>query len=612
MARQNVHQNTAQPNRSVPPIIGFIVAVAILYFARDLLIPFGLALLFAFLLSPIVKRLESWRVPRVMAAMLAFAAAFGIFVSLGWVVTNQLVQIVSELPRYSDNVHRKVVALQGESGGVNKLMGTVEALGKEISAATGDQTPKPIPRNPMARDASNPLPVQVIEPRNTLQSIRDFGSQLVKPLGTAGIAIVFTLFMLIDREDLRNRLLRLMGERQLNVTTKAMDDAGQRVSRYILLQFMVNAGFGTVIAVGLSVIGVPSPLLWGVLSMFLRFLPYVGPVIAGLLPFALTLAVTEGWHTPLLTIGIFGVTELIVGNLLEPMLYGVHTGLSAVAILVAAVFWTVLWGPIGLILSTPLTVCLSVLGRYAPQLEFLNILLGDEPVLKADAIFYQRLLARDHNDAFLLLETASKEKPLITVFDEIVVPALAMAEQDRHSGLLDAKREEFIVQNINEFVTELSEMERAPEKPRKKGSGSLPEATGGRAERSSRIFCVPAHDAADEIAAAMFAQLVNQDGFPALAFPLTDSPAQLIEGLGLLPGDVICISSVPPLAMSHARKVAQEVRAALPEVTILVGLWSHTLNSTRTAERFKESLASTVVTTMTEGLEFLRAANIGL
>ena len=608
MARQNVTHS----NPTVPPIIGFIVAVAILYFARALLIPFGLALLFAFLLSPIVKRLESWRIPRVVAALLAFAAAFGVFVSLGWVVANQVVQIVSELPRYSDNVHRKVVALQGESGGVNKLMNTIEGLGKEIAAATSDQSPKPIPRNPMARDASNPLPVQVIEPRNTLQSIRDFGSPLVAPLGTAGIAIVFTLFMLIDREDLRNRLLRLMGERQLNVTTKAMDDAAQRVSRYILLQFLVNAGFGAVLAIGLSVIGVPSPLLWGVLAMFLRFLPYVGPAIACFLPFALTLAVTDGWHTPILTVALFATTEIIVGNFLEPMLYGVHTGLSAVAVLVAAVFWTVLWGPIGLILSTPLTVCLSVLGRYAPQLEFLSILLGDEPVLKDDAIFYQRLLARAHGDAFALLETAAKEKPLITVFDEIVMPALSMAEQDRHSGLLEAKREEFIVQSINEFVTELSELDRTPDKPRKKGSGSLPEAGGGRAERSSRIFCVPAHDVADEIAAAMFAQLVNQDGFPALAFPVTDSPAQLIEGLGLLPGDVICISSVPPLALSHARKLTQEVRAALPEVAILVGLWSHTLNSTRTYERFKESLASTVVTTMTAGLEHLRTANAGL
>lgn len=608
MARQNVTHS----NPTVPPIIGFIVAVAILYFARALLIPFGLALLFAFLLTPIVKRLEIWRIPRVMAALLAFAAAFGIFVSLGWVVTNQLVQIVTELPRYSDNVHRKVVALQGESGGVNKFMNTLEGLGKEITAATTDQTPKPIPRNPMARDASNPLPVQVIEPRNTLQSIRDFGSPLVAPLGTAGIAIVFTLFMLIDREDLRNRLLRLMGERQLNVTTKAMDDAAQRVSRYILLQFLVNAGFGAVLAIGLSLIGVPSPLLWGVLAMFLRFLPYVGPAIACFLPFAVTLAVTEGWHTPILTVALFATTEIIVGNFVEPMLYGVHTGLSAVAVLVAAVFWTVLWGPIGLILSTPLTVCLSVLGRYAPQLEFLNILLGDEPVLKDDAIFYQRLLARAHSDAFALLEIAAKDKPLITVFDEIVVPALSMAEQDRHSGLLEAKREEFIVQSINEFVTELSELERAPDKPRKKGSGTLPEPGGGRAERSGRVFCVPAHDVADEIAAAMFAQLVNQDGFPALAFPVTDSPAQLIEGLGLLPGDVICISSVPPLALSHARKLTQEVRAALPDVAILVGLWSHTLNTARTYERFKETLASTVVTTMTEGLEHLRATDTGL
>ncbi len=598
-------QDTVASASKVPPIIGFIVAVAILYFARELLIPFALALLMAFLLSPIVRRLEILRIPRMLAALLVFITAAAMCVGLGWVVTDQLMQIVNGLPKYSDNVHRKMVALQGESGGINKVFGNIEELGKELSTAT--QKPQPSDRPTNIRDASNPLPVQIIQPRNALQSMRDFGSGLMRPLGTAGIAIVFTIFMLLDQEDLRNRLLRLIGERQMHTTTKAMDDAAARISRYILMQFLVNAGFGTIIALGLYFIGVPSPLLWGVLAMLLRFLPYIGPIIAGSLPIVLTVAMTDGWHTPLYVFLLFVITELITGNLLEPLLYGVHTGLSAVAILVAAVFWTVLWGPIGLILSTPLTVCLSVLGRYAPQLEFLNILLGDEPVLSPDAIFYQRLLALDQHDAFLQLDHAIKEKPLITVYDEIIIPALSMAEQDRHSGMLEAKREEFLVQNINEFVTELGEMNRTPVKAGKAVKpGQVVEKAGSAIQR---VICVPAHDVADEIAAAMFAQLVNDRGFPALAFPVSDSPAALVESLGIQAGDVILISSVPPLALAHARKLTQEVRDALPEATVIVGLWNYRMNAEKNLERLQESLSAAVVTTMTGAMEQLLAVS---
>jgi predicted PurR-regulated permease PerM len=589
----------------VPPIIGFIVAVAILYFARELLIPFALALLFAFLLSPIVKRLELLRIPRMLAALLVFLTAFAICIAIGWVVTNQLVQIVDGLPRYSDNVHRKMVALQGQSGGINKVINSVEDLGKEFTNAT--QSPKVADKPSSVRDASNPLPVQIIEPRNSVQSVRDFASGAMRPLGTAGIAIVFTIFMLLDQEDLRNRLLRLIGERQLHTTTKAMDDAAARISRYILMQFLVNAGFGTIVALGLYLIGVQSPLLWGVLAMMLRFLSYIGPVIAGAMPIILTLAVTDGWRTPAFVFGLFVVTELITGNFLEPMLYGVHTGLSAVAILVAAVFWTVLWGPIGLILSTPLTVCLSVLGRYSPQLEFLNILLGDEPVLSPDAIFYQRLLALDQHDAFLQLDHALKEKPLITVYDEIIIPALSKAEQDRHSGMLEAKREEFLVQNINEFITELGELNRTPVKPGKQmKAGEEVRQAGGAIQR---VICVPANDVADEIAAAMFAQLVNDRGFPALAFPVTDSPAALIESLGIQAGDVVVISSVPPLALAHARKLTQEVRETLPDATVIVGLWNYRMNAEKSIERLQESLASVVATTMTSAMDQLIAVS---
>ncbi|HVW86139.1 MAG TPA: AI-2E family transporter, partial [Bryobacteraceae bacterium] len=328
--------------------------------------------------------------------------------------------------------------------------------------------------------------------------------------------------------------------------------------------------------------------LWGVLGMLLRFLPYIGPVIAGLLPFTLTLVASEGWRTPLLVVGLFFVTELIIGNVVEPLLYGVHTGLSAVAILVSAVFWTVLWGPVGLVLATPLTVCLSVLGRYSPQLEFLDIVLGDEPVLSPDVIFYQRLLALDQQDALNVLETLAKDKPLIAVFDEIVVPALAMAERDRHTGQLDAKRENFIVQSINEFVTELTEAEAVP--------------MTGRPVRSTRVFCLPAHDAADEIAAAMCAHFLTQDGYPAIAFPVTDSPGELVHNLGIQPEDIVCISAVPPFAAGHARRIAKSIRESGAAPLVVAGLWTYGSTSTVRLERLKKSLSSVVATTLAEAV----------
>jgi AI-2E family transporter len=299
------------------------------------------------------------------------------------------------------------------------------------------------------------------------------------------------------------------------------------------------------------------------------------------------LAVSEGWRTPLSVVALYFVTEMIIGNFVEPLLYGVHTGLSAVAILVSAVFWTVLWGPVGLVLSTPLTVCLSVLGRHSPTLEFLNVVLGDEPVLTPDTIFYQRLLALDQQDALNVLDGLAKDQALITVFDSVVLPALAMAERDRHTGQLDSKREEFIVQSINEFVTELAEAE-APTMP----------ADG--APHKTRVFCVPAHDAADEIAAAMCAHFLNQEKFPAIAFPVTDSPGQLMKTLAVQPDDVVCISAVPPFAAGNARKVARDIRQNGARPLIIAGLWNYDSPSVARIERLTRSLSVIVATTLAE------------
>ena len=271
------------------------------------------------------------------------------------------------------------------------------------------------------------------------------------------MVLIFTIFMLLKREDLRNRLLRLAGLGQLNLMTQALDDASGRVSRYLLMQFLVNAGFGTLFGLGLYCIGVPNAALWGVVAGILRYVPYVGTLVAAILPLALSMAVFDGWLRPLLVFFLVAGLELIIANFVEPWLYGTHVGISSLALLVTAVFWTVLWGPAGLILSTPLTVCVVVLGRYFPQLSFLHTLLGDEPVLAAEAQIYQRLLAMDQLEAQTIVSEFLKGRPLVELYDSVLIPALSMAEQDRHKGALGAAREEFLFLSINEMVVELSE-----------------------------------------------------------------------------------------------------------------------------------------------------------
>jgi len=564
------------------PILGLILAIAILYFARELLIPLAFALLLAFLLSPIVKRLEGWRIPRAAAASLVLFVACALLATVGWLAMKQMMQVGGRLRDDTQNIRRKIVALQGRSSSLNDAISALEDLGVQID-------------NPKPPGAQAPLKVEIVTENSIMQALREYAGSVLKPIGTAGLVLIFTLFMLIDRENLRNRLLRLLGEQKLQATTKAMDDAGRRVSRYVLLQFAVNAGFGTVIALGLWVLGVPSPLLWGALGLMLRFLPYIGPLIAALLPFAVGVAESGGWRTPFLVLALFVVTETFVGNIVEPMLYGVHTGLSAVALLVSAVFWTVIWGPVGLVLSTPLTVCLSVLGKHSPQFEFLNVVLGDEPVLTPDVIFYQRLLALDQHDAMNMLESLGKNEPLISIFDRIVIPALALAERDRQIGQLDAKREGFIVQTISEFVLELTEAE-AP-------------AMAAREMRHTRVFCIPARNTADEIAAAMCAHFLMQEGFPAIPFHVTDSPGELIASVGCQSDDVVCISAVPPFAEGNVRTVAKSIGGDPDSPTLIAGLWSYERPSEARMQRLAKSFSASVATSLVEAVAQVRAVD---
>ena len=582
------------------PLIAFVLSIAALYFAREVLIPFALAVLFSFLLTPVVKGLERLRLGRVPSVGIVVLVSLLVAGAIGWVVSNQLIDVISQLPSYRENIHNKVEALRGPAGGaLKKAADNVRELSEALTVELAPATPGATPGATLGATAGTtttpprPVPVEVIErPPGGLQYLRDMVAPFVQPLGTAFIVVVFTIFILMKREDVRNRLIRLVAPRQLNTMTQMLDDAAIGVSRYLLVQFSLNTAYGSLIATGLYFIGVPSPILWGALAGLLRFIPYIGPLIGGALPLLLALGAFDGWTRPLLILGFFTVVELVASQVVEPVIGGARTGISPLAILVAAVFWGALWGPAGLILSMPLTVCVVVLGRHVPQLEFLNVLLGDEPVLSPKARLYQRLLALDQQEAQSVVEAFLKDGTPIDLYDQVIIPALSMAEQDRHKGELDGAKEAFIIQSISEVIGELAEYE-IPQPPQPAGRSDL------------RIICLPANDQADEITAAMLSQVLERAGYPVLCLPVAGSVPDAVELIaGIVPqsGDVVCISALPPFALLNARSMAKRLRQQFPELTIIVGLWTFTL-SERAAERFGQAFVETVVTTLTDAVD---------
>jgi predicted PurR-regulated permease PerM len=588
--------------------VGAIVlfgTIAALYFAREILVPFAFALILTFLLTPVVallQRLHTGRLVSVLATGLVSIAVAG---GIGWVIASQLVDVANELPLYRQNIHAKIEAFHiPVTGQVGRASQSVKEIVAEVTSAASPASlpPDQNPNRPKATPPPmSPVPVRMVQPpASGWANFRDLGTPVLAPLGRAGIVVIFTIFMLLKREDLRNRLLRLAGLSQLNLMTQALDDAAGRVSRYILMLFLVNAGFGTLFGFGLYLIGVPNPALWGVVAGILRFVPYVGTLVAATLPIALSLAVFDGWLKPLLVFLLVAGLELIIANFIEPLLYGAHVGISSLALLVSAVFWTVLWGPAGLILATPLTVCVVVLGRYVPQLSFLHILLGDEPVLAAEAQLYQRLLAMDQLEAHTIVGQFLKGRPLVELYDSVLIPALSMAEQDRHKGAVDIVREEFLFLSINEMIAEFSEYLPADSK-----SGEDSALTPEAAEHSnSRIICLPAHDLADEITAAMLSQLLEQEGFATLAFPFagSSSPDEWLAAIGAGRSDVVCISALPPYAFAPARAMCKQIRGRFPKLKVVVCVWGFGGDTTKAKARFERTQPDRLCTSLAEAV----------
>lgn len=610
------------------PLLLFAVVLAALYFGRDIFIPLAMALTLSFLLTPAVMRLERMRLRRGPSVILVVAAAFGVLTVIGWVVSVQMLNVVNALPNYRTNIESKINSIHAPSSGpLGRAVTSIKTLSDELSGAIPSPPTPPRQIEPPsfrhmtrsdlekeilrldaqaeAKGNSGPAQVQLVRPQESIPAY--LGSMLlpvVKPLGIFVIVVVFTVYILFKREDLRNRLLLLAGEGQINVMTQALNDAGQRISTYLVMNVLVNTAYGIVVGLGLFLLGVPNATLWGVLFGLLRMVPYFGVLVAGTATIVYTLAVFPGWLHPLVVVVLFVTIEVVVSNFVEPWLYGSHTGVSPLALLVTALIWTMLWGWAGLLLSTPLTVCLIVVGRYLPQLRFLYVLLGEEAELAPEAAFYERVLAMDHASARKIAGRFLEDRTLVDLYETVLLPALMLAEQDKNKGNLDTVRSRYLYQSITEVMAEHGDTRNV-----------WPERLQLTAQLASRcasypIVCVAANDEADEVAAMMVAQLLERAGRHTMVLAATALTTEIEERMAEDAETSVLLSALPPFAFAHARGLCQQIREHMPNNPLMIALWGTEGDPEDIVTRFDKTRPTAVVTNLQQALLQLLECNL--
>lgn len=577
-------------------MVTVVAVVAALYFAQDFFLPLALAVLISFLLAPLIRRLERWRLGRVPSVIVAVSLAFSVIGGVGYVVAGQIIDLANELPQYEANLHAKIVSLKtsGDSP-LNRATKTLRDLSAELTKTDAPVAAPAAPAAPIETPADRPVPVEVVyTPLSAVETIRSVVAPVAGPLGTAAIVIVFVIFMLLEREDLRDRFIHLVGRGRLHVTTQALDDAGARVSRYLVAQCVVNVTYGIPIGLGLWFIGIPNAVLWGLLATLLRFVPYIGAWIAAAFPLALSLAVSTTWTAPVLTLALFVVVELISNNVIEPWLYGSSTGLSSMAIIVSAVFWSWLWGGVGLLLATPLTVCIAVVGKYLPDFVFLDVLLGDKPPIAVSDRFFQRLLALDAEELSNLCDGYRAKSSLAKTYDEVVIPALRLVDAEVRAGNVSEATRRELMGVLRDVLEDLGEVA----------------APGGE---SAAVLCLPASNESDELCAFMLTQLLSMEGVKAEFVTSKALAGEMVEKGAEMRPKLICISSLPPASVRSAHHLCGRLSERLgADTRIFVGLWNDALpDHTRHAERCKRAHAAAVFTTLEGAVrEFLLQAGV--
>lgn len=564
-------------------LASFIVVLSALYFARALLMPIALTVLLSFALSPVCRWLESYRFSRIPAVLTTAFLGFTLLGIIVVVAAVELASISSRLPEYQRNLEVKFRSVNRYSEQfLAKVAKTVGGLSDRPSSGGPLEPPHGTTEFPFAvRIVNSPLsPLQVFE--------RVYGT-LAEILGTSAIVIVLVIFFLVRREDLRDRFLYLVGKNRVTLTTQTMQDAAERVGVYLSTLFLINLAFGITVGFGLHLIGVPSAILWGILAMTLRFIPYIGPWIAAAMPIGISLAISNGWIAPLFTVLLFVFLELLNNNILEPWLYGKNTGVSPVAVLVAAFFWMWLWGPVGLFLATPLTVCVLVVGKHVPELSFLDILLGSEQVFETKERIYQRLLAGDQDKAVELFDEFVHETSIVHAYDTLLIPALTRAEIHWQLDELKEDKHQFILQSLRDIIQYRSERFKelgAKVRRDKNDSAGVDVAIAGiERQPATPIFCLPARTEADEITALMLAQVLEEEGRTAQCLPASTSAIAMVESVAQCGHGLICIAATPPNAVMHSRTLARQLYERVPGMHLMVGLWDEQRDLSKSKER---------------------------
>ncbi len=589
-----------------PVAITFLIfaIIGFMYLAAEVLKPLALAILLSFALVPISRLLERIKVPRVLAVVLTVLIVMGGLGTMGYEVGQQLNKLANDIPKYEENVKQRLEAMRPlQSGAIDKVKQVVGDVGKGLS-----------PRRPEVQE------VRVV-------SEPDFGAQMsklvgpyIEGLGSAFIILILLLYLMINRENMSDRLIRVFGHGKISLTTRTIEEVGRRISNYLVMFALVNSTFGFIVGMGLWAIGIPYALLWGFLAGSLRFIPYAGAATAFTLPLLFSIAILQpedSWARPLLVVALYGVLELAANMFLEPMIYGKTTGVSALALLVSAMFWTWLWGGIGLLLSTPLTVCLAVLGKYVPSLGFFATFLREEVDLEPGVRFYQRLLAMDQDGASTVIDGILKKHPRAEVFDKVLVPTLSMAERDFARGDIDEREQAFILRVVTDVLEDLegepevnlaslsmaNEAEAQKELPRKEKKGSLdPEF---EPLEPLKILAVPAADSTDLFVLKLLAHLLEPSGIAIEIAEELQTPLKVVERIEAETPDLVLISHLPPDGLTAARYLVRRIKARNPQLTVVVARWDEAKDAETAAERLTAAGASTMLGSLAETRDYI-------
>ena len=547
--------------------------------AQDVFIPIALAMLLTFVLSPIVERLQHWHVPRVAAVVVTVVFAFSVLGGLGWLLASQATTLAADLPQYKHNLTRKIrdVRRVGKSDSLEKAQSAVKEVIGELQKDGSVAAKKP------------PQPVVVEKPASGgLDSLRATLAPIADVLATVGFVVVLVIFMLIERQRLLERIIRLGGTARVTLTTKILSDAADRIGRYLQAQSLINTGFGVTIATGLFLIGVPYALLFGVLGAVLRFVPYVGVWVAAGSAALVSLAVSDGWREPLMVLTLFTLVELLIYLVVEPLLYSHSAGVSPLALLITLAFWTWLWGPIGLILGTPLTVCLVALGRHLPEMQFIVVLFGDEPVVSTDVAVYQRLLKGDEDGARAVLAQYVKEHPTADVYEEALLPVLARVRRDASRGALTAQESAFITGAIRRVVDE------------SEGGGRPAAQDEAAAAPVLEALACPARDEVDAAALRMLAARVATEGVRLDVADAGVLAAEVLERVEAMRPGVVVVASVAANGLGHARYVLKRLRARFADLPLVATCWSAPDEADEARAALVDAGATDVATTLGE------------